>query len=299
MGSASTHGRAPSRPLARIAGATLVVAGLGAMAACASIVGFEDDYQVVAPDAGTDAAGGSSGGAGGAGGATGGAGGAGTCAHSTCVAGEKLDSACDPCVEKVCKSNAYCCDQVWDPICISVAQSLCDLSCCGDRFCGGTQNDCTNCPADCGDCTCAHSVCDVGAALSTTGCREACVQTVCTALPACCNPQYGYLFNATDCIEFAADNCAPDPCVADVCNTNPTCCTDSWTQTCVNAAKQQCGVACDCAHPVCSAGAPLLQTCDPCVEVVCSMDAYCCNAATGSWDEICMTEVLSMCGLSC
>jgi hypothetical protein len=52
-----------------------------------------------------------------------------TCAHPICVAGVKLASDCDPCVTKVCSSDAFCCSSQWDSTCISEAKSTCNMTC--------------------------------------------------------------------------------------------------------------------------------------------------------------------------
>lgn len=51
-----------------------------------------------------------------------------------------------------------------------------------------------------------------------------------------------------------------------------------------------------CAHPICTKGAKLTSTCDPCVAQICSTDSYCCN--TG-WSSVCVAEVTSICGQTC
>jgi hypothetical protein len=267
--------------------------------ACAALVGFESDYEVVpAVDGGpgvggTGAAGGSDiGGTGGAGGATG-TGGS-TCAHSKCEIGEPLEDGCDACATDVCEIESYCCTQFWDPYCISLAQMNCGETCCGDGFCAGVGNTCVGCQADCGACGCSHSVCNVGAALSETACFAPCVMQVCNELPQCCAEQLGFL--ATECLEHAATVCPDDPCVAQVCADTPSCCTTSWTQACVDLAKNLCTLTCDCVHSPCVTGAALVSGCDPCVTAICQLDTYCCS---GGWDEVCKHEATAICGLAC
>lgn len=52
----------------------------------------------------------------------------------------------------------------------------------------------------------------------------------------------------------------------------------------------------ECAHPVCSEGVALEDSCDPCATKVCAADSFCCN---NRWDDICVDEVASICGQSC
>jgi hypothetical protein len=51
-----------------------------------------------------------------------------------------------------------------------------------------------------------------------------------------------------------------------------------------------------CAHALCDEGGKLVSSCDPCVAQVCAQDAYCCSTA---WDNVCVSEVASICGQSC
>jgi hypothetical protein len=51
-----------------------------------------------------------------------------------------------------------------------------------------------------------------------------------------------------------------------------------------------------CAHPICSTGGALTESCDPCAQQVCAADSFCCN---GSWDSICVGEVASVCHQTC
>jgi hypothetical protein len=59
-------------------------------------------------------------------------------------------------------------------------------------------------------------------------------------------------------------------------------------------ANGSCGSA--CAHDKCVEGVALDPDCDPCVQQICNDDAFCC---ADSWDEVCVGEVESVCGLSC
>jgi hypothetical protein len=65
-------------------------------------------------------------------------------------------------------------------------------------------------------------------------------------------------------------------------------------QTCTNGTCQ--GSTGQCSHPICSSGGPLTSGCDPCATQICAADAYCCRQA---WDNICVSEVATICGQSC
>jgi len=86
-------------------------------------------------------------------------------------------------------------------------------------------------------------------------------------------------------------------CAETVCNVDPFCCEQSWDGLCVSEANDLCGGICtECAHDTCEVGGPLEPTCNPCVATVCAQDAFCCK---GGWDDICVREAESLCGLDC
>jgi hypothetical protein len=275
----------------------LVVVALGLGAACGSLLGYEDAYTVAPPDAsggsqnGEDASGGA-GGSGGSGG-SGGQGGVPPCADAMCVPGyDPLDPACDPCVADVCAEHPSCCSGSWTPYCVDLAVKRCGLACCGDGFCVG--NTCAGCPKDCGECACPHSACEVGTALDAETCMQPCDE-VCMQMDTCCF-EYGW---TDDCSLLAAALCPPNDCITQVCTARPGCCeTDGWTQDCVDDAKAKCATGCDCARDPCEVGDadPLTAACDPCVAAVCFVDSICC---TGTWDELCVSYVPTVCGIAC
>ena len=242
-----------------------------------------------------------------------------SCAHNICQTGDPLAADCDPCVTMVCAQDPFCCDNSWDGTCVSEADSICGAGCCGDGQCNGV--DCASCPQDCGgvcvcgdgkceaeDCAscaqdcgvcvpepeCPHSVCFVGSALDPSVCFDPCAEEVCMADPNCCMgspPPWG-----GECTVLGHMTCGADACITAVCNQDPTCCTDNWTQACVDLAKTECNTQCDCAHTICTEGAALAATCNPCVDAVCTVDPYCCQ---GGWDGYCVGEVEKICGINC
>jgi hypothetical protein len=97
-----------------------------------------------------------------------------TCSHSACEYGPPLKDECNACVAKVCDEDSYCCNQTagnWDTFCLNMAKSIPECGCVGST---------TN--------TCSHSPCEYGDKLSN-GCN-ACVTTICTADPWCCNGKW-------------------------------------------------------------------------------------------------------------
>lgn len=54
-----------------------------------------------------------------------------------------------------------------------------------------------------------------------------------------------------------------------------------------------------CDHNVCTVGAALNGSCSPCAQDVCDADAFCCDAAVGTWDQICINKANELCGNIC
>lgn len=53
----------------------------------------------------------------------------GGCAHDLCTAGTALVSGCAPCVTSICAVDPYCCNVMWDGICINRVGSTCCKIC--------------------------------------------------------------------------------------------------------------------------------------------------------------------------
>ncbi|MSP24343.1 MAG: hypothetical protein EXR75_04105 [Myxococcales bacterium] len=51
-----------------------------------------------------------------------------------------------------------------------------------------------------------------------------------------------------------------------------------------------------CIHEPCKEGPALPEACDKCVATICMTDPFCCMQ---NWDSICVSEVLSLCGVTC
>ena len=125
--------------------------------------GATDGGTDAAPDTGTDA---------------GNDGGGSTCSHSDCTTGGKLVATCDPCVQKICAADSFCCSTSWDSVCVGEVKSVCG------QTCGGTDAG-TDAGNDAGGSTCSHSECSTGAKLVKT--CDACVTKICNADSFCCN----------------------------------------------------------------------------------------------------------------
>jgi hypothetical protein len=105
----------------------------------------------------------------------------------------------------------------------------------------------------------------------------------------------------TECTTGQPLNTTCGSCAANLCATDPYCCTTGWDATCVAEVASvchslECGGDGSCAHAECSSGAALSNSCSPCAHQICTVDSYCCTTA---WDNICVSEVASVCGDNC
>jgi len=149
-------------------------------------------------------------------------------------------------------------------------------SACGDGACDPGEA-CDTCSQDCGACApgCGNGVCSP---------NESCQScpTDCGACPPCgdgaCDP-------GETCGSCSQDCGLCPGCGNGVCGPNESC----------SSCPGDCG-ACPCAHATCTVGAPLEESCDPCVAQICAVDSFCCEH---SWDSICVSEVASVCGTPC
>lgn len=103
------------------------------------------------------------------------------CAHSECESGAVLDPACSTCAATVCATDAFCCDDTWDALCVQEAEDLCNV--------------CAPAPS-----TCAHAPCAAGDKLVST--CSTCATAVCDADAYCCETAWDDI-----CVSEAADLC--------------------------------------------------------------------------------------------
>jgi hypothetical protein len=188
------------------------------------------------------------------------------------------DSEVEACV---CEADPYCCDNVWDFLCVQKVQDECDVSC----ACEALPQDVTACTedADCGFCD-DSDMCN-GVWSCTDGQCAASAPVVCDAsgdngcAKNTCNPSDG------TCAVVADDDICQDedPCTADSC--------DADTGSCVNEEIEGCGEN----HPCKSAATPGSAD-DAITTCVCEQDSYCCNFA---WDSTCVTTAKEECSLTC
>jgi hypothetical protein len=89
--------------------------------------------------------------------------------------------------------------------------------------------------------------------------------------------------------------CGPDACVAWICGVDPFCCAVAWDSWCVAEVGSVCQRRCDCGT-ICTQGNPFYFDACNCTAQVYGVDPYCSEA---SWDSICVSEAVSMCGVHC
>jgi hypothetical protein len=192
---------------------------------------------------------------------------------------------------------------------------------------GAGYGACLPCPTLVGDCTgtlgngntgsgsCDHDVCEEGAALDTS-CGQ-CAANVCDADPYCCTDTWdaicvgevetecagsctgGSQCTHNQCTAGEALDASCNSCTAAVCFADPYCCQTEWDSVCVGEVQTECGGDCGgggCIHDECVQGGPLTSSCSSCASDVCSYDPYCCST---DWDQQCIDEAESQCGISC
>jgi len=97
-----------------------------------------------------------------------------------------------------------------------------------------------------------------------------------------------------------------DACIDTICTVDPFCCDTDWDSLCVGQVYSECdSKVCDasagtCGHTLCTTGAALTAGCDSnfgdCVTQICAVDSFCCGT---NWDGLCVARVSSVCGLNC
>jgi hypothetical protein len=129
----------------------------------------------------------------------------GTCSHPICSQGSSLTSSCNACATKICASDPYCCNTLWDNVCVGEVGSICGESCGGGGGSGSSSSSSSSTSTSSSGGTCSHGICNSGIKLK----------------PGC------------------------DPCAADVCSYDPYCCATLWDNICVSEVGSVCGETCN------------------------------------------------------
>jgi hypothetical protein len=100
-----------------------------------------------------------------------------SCDHDRCTAGVVLDPGCDTCAGEICAVDPYCCDTLWDSICIEEVQTVC-----GILECQESQG------------VCPHGLCNEGAPLveqcDAPPALSSCVSEICAIDLWCCTTDW-------------------------------------------------------------------------------------------------------------
>jgi len=181
----------------------------------------------------------------------------GACSHDLCTTGEKLVASCSACVKQICDTDAYCCTNSFDSICVGEVASICGLACgnAKEQNCGNVKDDDGDGKTDCADFDCLGNLTCVKAPHETNCAnlvdedgdgKTDCVDSDCAGLPMC-----------AACPHSVCEVAAPmpagcDACVTLVCAQDPSCCTGMWSAACVGAATAMCKKSCDEKGPLCA-----------------------------------------------
>ena len=222
-------------------------------------------------------------------------GGGGDCSHDVCTEGGPLDPSCGTCAANVCDADAFCCNNMWDSVCVGHVEDECSGSCTGGG--GG----------------CSHGVCEEGDALDPA--CSPCATAICNEDAFCCQTAWDSI-----CVGLVVEECDGDcgdgdcphspcqqggalpddcsPCVTSVCDADSFCCETDWDGLCVDQAVDLCAECTGggCAHDECQTGGPLEEDCSPCAMAVCADDSFCC---TNNWDSFCVEAAEMEASCSC
>ncbi len=226
----------------------------------------------------------------------------GDCGDSVCGEGESCESCPDDCglcgdccaIQEgpgcadeavqacTCALDAFCCESVWDDICIEEAVAECGLTCgtepeCGDSLCDESES-CESCPADCGECP--AGCCEPA---EGPGCADGEVQVcVCELDAYCCETAWDDICVA-EVEEYGCGDCGGAGGCGDGLCVEP--------EACFNC-PEDCGVCAKCGDGDCGP----LESCEACPEDcgVCPTcgDANCdddedCKSCPGDCGECC------------
>ncbi|MDA1007739.1 MAG: hypothetical protein O2800_01860 [Planctomycetota bacterium] len=193
------------------------------------------------------------------------------------------------CCTDICTNyDSYCCDVVWDAICVQQTMVFCP-----DVQTGG-RGDCLQVHEQigCGNPSCTATVCSVDVACCVATWDQSCVnaaEALCIAVNLC--PGVG-----SKTVVHPTPGCADTACCNAVCLVDPTCCSEAWDAACVQAALVQCATLASWECPC--FGDPFSIHSNPgsddasCCAIVCQLDPGCC---IDGWDEQCVVIARDRC----
>ncbi len=190
-----------------------------------------------------------------------------------CSGGNGLGCDCPACEDVVCALDPFCCNTAWDPVCDAAGMTLC--SCCTD---GCTDVDQDGIPNDLDNCPTVPNPDQLDG--DDDGVGDACDN--CPDTP---NPDQSDVNG-----DGVGDVCDPDadddgiPNELDNCPTVPN---PDQADSDGDGIGDACE-ACDC----CAGGNGLGCDCQPCENVVCALDPFCCQT---EWDNACNGSAVQLC----
>ena len=195
------------------------------------------------------------------------------CLHAECEMGHLLQATCSSCATSICAADPFCCETQWDSICVGEAETICGMDCpafCGDQTCDPDE-DAMSCDLDCP--TCGDGICHE---TEVDTCPDDCAFVGCG--DGTCDVD----------LDESCGTC-PEDCGDCVCG--DTSCDPGECASC----QVDCPDGCIC-HDPCETGELLDPSCSTCAEQICAADPFCCQTA---WDDICVSEVETVCQEQC
>jgi hypothetical protein len=198
------------------------------------------------------------------------------------------------CCASVCAVDPFCCNSLWDFLCVKQALELCETG--GPIGCPAATNDCidTSVQPGCADAACCDAVCAIDPTCCVISWDLPCVQVAvaaCDLVPVCGT-------SSNDCFTaVTTPGCSDEACCLAICPYDPACCIAEWDQSCVSIAlaiceggpPSGCGISTtDCLTPSAQPGC----SDEACCNAVCAIDSFCCNNA---WDSLCVQAAQANC----
>ncbi len=231
----------------------------------------------------------------------------GNCCDANVVPGCQ-DAACQFCA---CESDSFCCDVVWDGLCVSIARNECAPpcncpvtgACCDGASCTDTtQEQCAfefypfqlcgsfSCPAGVMGACCADGVC-------TNTTQDQCLTDF---FPFETCESFTCPHDSGDCCgDHEEPGCEDPVCEACVCSFDEFCCDSNWDDVCARRSFNDCAESCGC-QPVdtCCVSTTLNPGCldFTCEFCVCGFDPFCCITV---WDLVCELRAEGDCSGVC
>lgn len=229
-----------------------------------------------------------------------------SCAGACFVPHDQPYCSSPSCCEAVCAIDPFCCDTKWDGACAGLAIARC-THVCGVPQSGGCFV--ARSTPSCADRDCCDVVCNLDPTCCETAWDDVCV-SLAQGTPNSTPPHPG-LCRKPKCGDFVAGKCCEahqNPacddfsCCHAVCTSDPFCCQSTWDANCAAEARErpECNCVSECGDPCAGSCCEVHLTplCDDeaCCTAVCKVDPFCCEAAGGAWDSICLGIVYSSAG---